>query len=315
MLLFFFVLTVACSVPLTFHKNLAVSGKEQPSSSQCSECHGVIYDEWKDSAHSRAYANPFFRSITNDYMVKACLNCHSPQSVFDPEIKQREANLEEGVNCQACHLHNGRLQGPVEKHLPFEIHPIMEKNPVYLKSELCGNCHKQALEQYIESGEKEKTCQGCHMPEIKRTIIDNKPWVWLKDRYTFKRHSFNIQDEEDIADKIKLEVLIKGRAPLSGEVTVENKSIPHNIPTGGYGYHEVLLYISLIDDSGVSVEEITYSMTQEMQTSLKKGEKRLVTFTFSDKHAAPLAIKITLLRTDFDRKDTKILAKHLLNLK
>jgi len=313
-IIFFLFLLTACSVPMTLHKGLAVSGREQPSSEKCSECHITIYNEWKGSAHSRAYTDPLFRSITNDYMVKACVNCHSPESALDSEMRQRQANIDEGVNCQACHLKGGKLQGPAEKHLPFDIHPIMEKNGDYIKSDLCGNCHRKAFEEYRESGEKDKTCQHCHMPEAQRTIIDNKPWVWFKDRYAFKKHSFDIRDAADLSDMIAIEVVMKGDAPLSGEVTVENKSIPHNVPTGGFGYHEVLLTISLIDDTGESVEKMTWSLTQEMGTSLKKGDKRRVPFEFSGIHESQRAVMVKLTKTDFDRKKTKTLAQQIVDI-
>jgi len=206
------------------------------------------------------------------------------------------------------------LQGPVEKHLPFDIHPIMEKNPDYLKSSLCGNCHKKAFEEYIQSGEKNKTCQDCHMPAIKRTIIDNRPWVWLKDTYTFKRHSFNMPDAKDMSDKISIAISINDSSPLSGDVIVENKSVPHNIPTGGYGYHEAIVSVSLLDAMGDSIEKRTYSMTQEMKTSLKSGEKRKIPFTFSVKHESPLSVKAVFLKTDFERKEMQVISQKTLNL-
>jgi hypothetical protein len=313
LLLLFFI--TACSMPLTLHKDLADSGIKQPPSEKCGECHIAIYDEWKNSGHSRAFTDTFFRSMTNDYMVTDCVNCHSPESAFSKEILLRKANLDEGVNCQTCHLHKGVLQGPVEKHLPFEIHPIMEKNRDYLKSDLCGNCHKKAFEEYKISGEREKTCQDCHMREVKRTIIDNKPWVWFKDKYTFKQHSFNIQDTKAVSENIEIAISIEGNSPLTGEVIIENQSIPHNIPTGGYGYHEVILNISLIDDMSEQTEKISYSMTQEMGTSLKKGERRTFSFAFSDRDESPLAIKTTLMKTDFERKNTKLLVQKILNLR
>lgn len=312
--LLFICILASCSFPVTFHKNLADIGQKQPSSQLCRECHTAIYDEWRLSAHSRAYTNEFYRSITNEYRISVCISCHSPANAFSQEIMRREANPEEGVHCQTCHLRNGMLQGPVEKQLPFDIHPIMEKNMDYLKSSLCGNCHKKTFEEYRDSGEKNKTCQDCHMPEIKRTIIDNRPWVWLKDTYTFKKHSFNIQDTKEISDKISISLDIKDSSLLSGDVTVENKSVPHNIPTGGYGYHEALVNISLLDAAGAPLEKKTYSMTQEMKTSLKSGEKRKIPFTFSVEHESRSSVKVVFLKTDSDRKEMQVISQKTFNL-
>ena len=307
MLVSAFIWLISCRIPFTLHEEFARYGTDQLPSESCRECHSVIYDEWKESAHSHAYSDDFFRSITNDYMVDACITCHSPESAFSDKIEKRKMHIKEGVNCYTCHLHKGVLQGPIEKHLPFDIHPIMEKNPIYRSSELCGKCHKKTFEEYKKSGEKEKTCQDCHMPEIKRTIIDNRPWVWTKGIYSFRRHVFSIHDKEELQKEINLDMSIRDDSPVSGEIIVENKSIPHNIPTGGYGYHEIILSITLLDNLAESVQKITYSMTQELETSLKKDDKKIVSFTFSDKHEFPWAVKATLIKTDFDRQKVKVL--------
>lgn len=312
--LFIVLIVSSCSMPVTMHKGLAVSGAGQPSSEKCGECHISIYDEWKSSGHSRAYTDPFFRSITNEYMVSPCINCHSPESAFSEEIRRREAHPEEGVNCQTCHLRSGMLQGPVEKHLPFDIHPIMEKNPDYLESALCGNCHRKTFEEYNKSGKKEKTCQDCHMPDVKRTIIDNRPWVWLKDRYTFRTHSFAVEEAESIREKIDIQINIRETSPVSGDVVIQNISIPHNVPTGGYGYHEIMMSISLVDEMGETVEKVSYSMTQEMKTSLQSGEMRKIPFRFSVMNEFPSAVKVVLLKTDFTRKDVKVISQKTFKL-
>jgi len=287
-------LLAGCRVPYTKFPELAGSGPDQVPAERCRECHTVIYDEWSHSAHSKAYTSRLFRELTNDHAITACLACHAPVSAFDKKPRLRQVFREEGVPCQSCHLVNGRLQGPVEQHLPFDIHPIQEKNELYNKSELCGVCHQTTLAEYQGSGMNEKTCQTCHMPEVTRTIIDNRPWVWTKKKYKFRRHTFDILDTADIGDAITLELELTGQAPPTGRAIITNAAIPHNIPTGAYGYHALELAVKLVDDLGETEEKKTFYFTQEMKTAIKPGERRVVEFEFEDEHQFPWGVRAIL---------------------
>lgn len=307
-LLFILVLVGGCNY--TMHPELAGSGVAMPPSDRCQECHTVIYEEWRNSPHSRAYTNKPFKDITASYKVTACLPCHAPESVFGKEKKLRETRHEEGVNCQSCHLVNGVLQGPVEQHLPFNIHPIKQMD-TYRKSEFCGKCHSRTFAEYKQSGRTKKTCQECHMPTVRRTIIDNKPWVWAKDKYDFRRHSFNVMDLEEIGSKIGLSVVLAGQHPPSGQIVIENREIPHNIPTGTYGYHEIRLNLYLLDDLGEPKAQQSFSFTQEMKTAIKPGEKRVISFAFSDQLALPFAVKAVLIRADMDQQESHVISQRV----
>ncbi len=293
-------LLAGCRIPYTKFPELAGSGREQVPAERCRECHTVIYDEWSESLHSRAFTNPLFKQLTNDYRVTACLKCHAPVSAFDPEPRLREVFREEGVPCQSCHLIDGKLQGPVAQHLPFDIHPIQEKNPLYRKSDLCGACHQTTFAEYKKSGKTDKTCQTCHMPEVVRTIIDNRPWVWTKKKHPFRRHTFDIQDVKNIGDKIAMDLRIDGREPPHGRVAITNKAIPHNIPTGGYGYHVLQLTVRLLDDLGETVEKKTFYFTQELKTAIAPGKTATIDFTLEDEGQLPWAVKATLTKSDLN---------------
>lgn len=301
-------LMAACNY--TMHPELADSGVAMPSSDNCQECHTVIYEEWRHSVHSQAYTNTNFKEITANYQVPACLPCHAPESVFAEDKKLRDIRHDEGVNCQSCHLVNGVLQGPVAKHLPFNIHPIKQVD-IYRKSAFCGKCHAKTFGEYEKSGKHEKTCQACHMPTVKRTIIDNKPWVWSKDKYDFRRHSFNVMELAEIGGKLEFAIELETQHPPSGRIVIINREIPHNVPTGAYGYHEIRLNIYLLDDLGEPRAHQSFSFTQEMKSAIKPDEKRIIPFVFADQLRLPFAIKAVLLRADMNQEESHILGRQV----
>lgn len=298
-----------CKIPFTMHPKMASSGLEELSSERCQECHTVIYDEWLNSPHAKAYSNQFFKELTNDYQVTACLKCHAPETAFTNEPQMRPVQIMEGVHCQTCHLRDGKLQGPTDQHLPFDIHPIQEKNDLYLRSDLCGNCHQKTFEEYTQSAATEKTCQDCHMPEVRRTIIDNRPWVWTKKEFKFRRHTFEVKSADTLKNDLHLTLALKSQNPPTGQITIENASIPHNIPTGTYGYHALLLTINLLNDLGETDEKQSIYFTQELKTSIKHGEKRVIDFEFEDEHQFPWGVQAILTKDSLTHDQIKVLSE------
>lgn len=304
------ILSSCARIPFTMHPEMAASGPLEVSAERCRECHTLIYDEWNKSPHSQAYTNQLFKELTNSYQIKACLNCHSPESAFDEKSKLRTVFVDEGVHCQTCHLHNGKLQGPTDQHLPFNIHPIQENNPLYLKSDLCGSCHKKTFAEYTASrAVSEKTCQDCHMPAVTRTIIDNRPWVWSKKKFNFKRHTFDIKAADKIEGELTLSITLHTQNPPTGQIIIHNASIPHNIPTGAYGYHVLQLTLNLLDDVGDTEEKKSLYFTQELQTSIKPGERRVIDFEFEDEHQFPWGVQAILSKDALNPIQPRVLAE------
>ncbi len=112
-----------CKLIENLHPELVMTGEDSPGSKECSECHIDIYNEWAESSHSRSYSGEAFRVATNNYEYKFCLGCHIPETILkslrnstsdkadddlqklkNEEIAARSYNLEDGVNCQGCHL-------------------------------------------------------------------------------------------------------------------------------------------------------------------------------------------------------------------
>jgi len=316
-LILFSVLYFFFPMGCVIYPELAKTGQKAPKSEKCGECHRDIYNEWEKSPHARSYINPIFREETNEYRFRFCLGCHIPETIFtDQKIVPRNVHLEEGINCNGCHLNNDcALAGPTPAHGP---HPIEKKNPFYRKSKLCGKCHIgtfQAWQAAVMPKEK-KTCQDCHMPRVQRKLIQDEPWQRIYPVRNGKKHVFtfqNLSDEDSKYLSLAFTQMILSEDKIEGVLELKNTGIPHSVPTGDYGYREVLVRIELFDETGKILDFRTKSLFVELKTALRYQEKREINFTFPVKDDS-YTIRAALNRVSFDRKENHLLAERFYEL-
>jgi hypothetical protein len=174
---------------------------------QCGSCHQAIYEEWKTSYHSKAYADPFFQAYWNkDEHIWICLNCHSPMQpqqpwlikglidgkVYKPvKVENPHYNPEfqqEGITCASCHVRDGVIEGPFED--ARAPHPT-RYSARFRSTDICYTCHQVPSGPFqfynggpcstfpeFEAGPYYKRgmiCQDCHMPSIERSIAAGGP--------------------------------------------------------------------------------------------------------------------------------------------
>ena len=161
----------------------AQEGKPNPDSSQnCGLCHTEIYQEWKATVHARAWTDPIYQAAIKDRpRSELCHKCHKPGPVLERvghQPKPREALVEEGVQCIACHKLDGKMHGPFE--LQTDAHPT-EKSALFQSDSvsLCRSCHDTkvgpvlAIAKSFDKGkfkDEGKTCSSCHMAEVERPV-------------------------------------------------------------------------------------------------------------------------------------------------
>ncbi|MFO0792590.1 MAG: hypothetical protein U0586_00845 [Candidatus Brocadiaceae bacterium] len=97
---------------------------------------------------------------------------------------------------------------------------------------------------------------------------------------------------------------------IEGTLEVENTSIPHNVPTGDYGYREVMVTIELQDESGHIKGAQNESLFIEKNTALPYRERRAFSFCFPW-NGKPVVIKATVQRTSFNRDKNILLAEKI----
>lgn len=312
----FFLPVCLFPVSCTIYPELVETGPKSPKSERCGECHQDIYREWKDSPHARSFANEAFREETNDYQFTFCIGCHAPETIFtDEKIKPRKVNESEGVNCNSCHLNDCKLSGPTPAHGP---HPIAAENPFFRSSELCGRCHVGTYAAWQASGatESRKTCQDCHMPAINRKLIQDDPWQKIYPKREGKQHLFaSLAFFKNDENPLKLSFIQVNRTEgmVEGLLELENTGIPHSVPTGDYGYREVVVTVKLLDNAGRVVALKQESLFVELKTAVPYQGKKHIPFSFSGSTNVSV-IKATMVRTSFNNDKNTLLAEAIHHL-
>jgi hypothetical protein len=251
-------LLAACAVPVPFAEDLLFSTEREqlPRAHDCARCHKEVYEEWSGSPHAQSFRSASFARVTADRTAAPCLGCHAPGPLgAQGQIALRDDHREEGVTCVTCHLStdpaHGRLamRGPHARTAPVDVHPVVI-DPLFLEPELCGTCHASVLEQWKaspvpEKGERE-SCQGCHMPRVRRTIESYNPdlpysgvLVALARDVDGRRHGFGVPNDagEDVA--------MRARRAAGGGLEIEVRNgLPHAIPTGAFGRREARVRVS-----------------------------------------------------------------------
>ena len=303
------------------HPELVKRGAEFPGSHKCGDCHVDIYNEWVESSHSQSYISEEFRVSTNNYEFKFCIRCHVPETIFtlleNDEIAPRDYNLKDGVDCHGCHLTvDCTLAGP---HSGISPHPIEKKEELFKSGELCGKCHVDTFEEYLMYvADNDETCQDCHMPAVRRKLIQDEPWQKLHVRKEGKAHTFSslsaLKNNKDFIELTFTEISNSNKQ-IKGKVEILNTKVNHSIPTGKYGYKEVLLLINLKDNFGRIVKYKQESMFVELNTQLKPGVKKIYSFVFDiDGENGVKEMEAVLFRTNFNRTNKTLLAKAELEL-
>ncbi len=258
------------------HKDSSATlSPESPKAEACGKCHRDVYEEWRQSAHGRAWTAAAFTEASADGKIGACLPCHAPESVFTDgkPPRTREYHREEGVSCLSCHLHEGAQQGPSPKG--FAPHPAAGPNPFFRDSALCGTCHRGTYASWLKSKAGDphaKTCQECHMPETRRkpTVAANflgKPFVALHKERTVRRHFLDLKGVENFEGALEFEA----RRSASGLTVVIRNRLPHLVPTGEYGYRHARLTIESLN-AGVVVKSYTRDFFRDLGTALPVGK-------------------------------------------
>jgi len=238
------------------------------SSKVCGECHGAIYNSWKNSLHARSLNDPIFYTSyleaykeTRGEAKNLCLSCHAPTVLFSKDFDEKEDITKEGITCDFCHtlrdvvlnskgLHTFRYdisaikRGPLTEEFPAPNHDVayseLHKGP-----KLCAGCHEYLnekgvpiLETYSEwkaspYKSQGKTCQKCHMPIVKGLLVSTKGSK--RPRKEINLHmlaggSSLAQLKKAIVVRIAEVKRLGSRILVS--VDVENKEAGHKVPTG-----------------------------------------------------------------------------------
>jgi NAD-dependent SIR2 family protein deacetylase len=311
-------LVVAAGLPLgcTSYEHLTdVSPGDTPNPQECAACHVEITREWRRSAHASAWMSEEFAQTTHDYEVSECLGCHAPASIYENEgaPSARLERREQGVDCQACHLVEGALVGPIaETGALFEAHPVRIDKALFKSAELCGRCHEGTYAEWKRYGEEDaKACQECHMPAVRRTITQKGDvmagvFPGLENVVDQRRHQFDLTVVSELEGAVELAISLHRRdAGVVAEVLVTNR-LPHLLPTGDFGFRLARLSVVAFDAQGGEVARHEEKLLKEIGTSLVPGEERKIGATFD---AEAVRVEVLLERLDAKSEGPLLIAR------
>jgi nitrate/TMAO reductase-like tetraheme cytochrome c subunit len=238
-------------------------------SSECNECHKLIYEEWSKDLHSKAFVNDPFKKGTKNYGAEECISCHAAQEIANEKnLKTRPVHKEEGVNCTTCHLKNNMIYGPYKLTAKHKS----EQDESMLKSEFCSGCHMPTFQEWQASGSK-RTCQECHMPRVERKAVQGFPISMFVPNRMVGQHT---QSYEKL---LKETALITGEAGKGSlKISLTNRAGGHNMPTGKYGDYRIVLNTQVKDTDGKTI----FSKEESFSTLKKNGvpPQKAVTFEY-----------------------------------
>ena len=91
-----------------------ISPDNFPPASYCAHCHEEVHQQWRESAHSNSFREPFYlRNV--ELLIKSkgieysrhCEGCHNPIALFSGALttgsKMARPFDEDGVTCMVCH--------------------------------------------------------------------------------------------------------------------------------------------------------------------------------------------------------------------
>lgn len=240
------------------HDYLLETGEKTVKSSECNECHKLIYEEWSKNFHSKAYINDPFKKSSRNYGAEECTGCHVAQDIRDEKnLKVRPVHKEEGINCTTCHLKNNMIYGPYKLTAKHKS----EQDDLMLKSEFCAGCHMPTFQEWQASGSK-KTCQECHMPRVERKAVQGGFIAAVVPKRMIGQH---LQIYEALLKEAALITGETGKGLL--KLSLTNRGADHNMPTGKYGDYRILLSTLVQDGVGKTV----FSKEEVFSTMKKNG--------------------------------------------
>jgi tetratricopeptide (TPR) repeat protein len=165
-----------------------------PRASYCGQCHQEAHQQWRESAHSNSFRNPFYKrnvDILNNTkgieFSRHCEGCHNPISLFSgalsKNIKIDRPYDEDGVTCMTCHsiakIQNTSGMGSYVMGQPAVMLDEQGKPVPGLPSfdEILANPKRHAAAVMKDFYRTSEFCATCHKAAVPKNLNDYK---WLR---------------------------------------------------------------------------------------------------------------------------------------
>ena len=247
----------------------------------CANCHTNIAQQWERSAHADAWTDPEFLRQTRDRSIDSCLPCHASLPLLEerpgesPHLRHDDRPF--GVECRTCHQLGDAYAGPYESRLG--PHPARQDTTRLPCSTFCGMCHELEEEEHsglylAAEGSAGKTCVQCHMPTSRERLTQGHLLSYIHPKRTVHDHAFPSWSPGITAGAVEIGQPTAARAPgevIEVSLNLWNHGAGHCIPSGKFGYREMLVAIDLLDADGRSIGTAKRAVHPGQALSLAPG--------------------------------------------
>jgi len=239
----------------------------------CGVCHSKLLSEWQSSPHARSWNSERFQSeLQKTKNGEFCAKCHASLSIWSqvkieaaPEgtsilepratvavnytatlseiPSARTDTLEEGDNCNTCHLVQvfspaGKREDFVGPYHTAEGHTGRESGQ-FKTLRVCGACHGRVAADYLPEGaslgadyyhagaeaiaflSESVDCNSCHMPRREARLVQLRTFRNLPPREVGS-HTFAEARYDGLADALEL-------AAAGNQLSVTNRGVGHPV--------------------------------------------------------------------------------------
>jgi tetratricopeptide (TPR) repeat protein/nitrate/TMAO reductase-like tetraheme cytochrome c subunit len=167
-----------------------IPGEKFIASARCGTCHTDAHAQWRQSAHSNAFREPFYQKNVKDLQsqkgiefTRHCESCHNPAALFSGALT-KEAKLkrpfdEEGVSCISCHSIQAATGRGIGGYVMGEPALLVKEDGTRLLFDVTDQqilddipSHRRAMMRpLLKSAE---FCAACHKSQVPKDLNDYK---------------------------------------------------------------------------------------------------------------------------------------------
>ncbi len=174
----------------TTHDGKFIDSKEFVTSERCASCHKDIHPQWSESAHAKAFEEPFYQKNVRDLQerkniafTRHCESCHNPAALFSGALTDQSLVVErpfdrEGVSCIVCHSIESVNGKGIGGYVMGQPALLQLENGTKISNasdqEILDNTegHKRAMMRDLLK--KPEFCAACHKSQVPKELNDYK---------------------------------------------------------------------------------------------------------------------------------------------
>lgn len=115
---------------------------EKLEAAYCLGCHETSHAEWSRGQHAHAWTDPVFQEAFDHEPRQWCVNCHAPLESQEAAWRAegaRAPELQEGINCAACHVRQGEI---ISIRVGNCDAGVVRARESFGSAEFCAGCHQ-----------------------------------------------------------------------------------------------------------------------------------------------------------------------------